>query len=173
MKDNYKNEDIFENDQVSSDDSESDSAASADEESCTEDSSYVKTLVKRVVDKENEYDENKIYQDVVDKAKFYYNEFKNQEDDQFWQCLKEKADTYKDKNPEDIITTNAAFEMALKKYKPVIKEYIRDELDINDEVISEDDTQSSAEDMSEDNSDVENSSNNQTLDKYYLNRTAR
>ena len=145
-----------------SDYSDNDSQVNTDSEE--EPSDYISLLIERILGQYNENDDEDvdpkdIYTAFRKKAKFYFKEFKLMKADPLWQKIAEEATDFKDENHEvSVVSDEAAFDHALRKYKSIILDLINHEMYESDDDDNEADDDNKADDIDNDmNEDNDNS----------------
>ena len=144
----------------SDNDSQIDSQFDTDSEE--EPSEYISLLIERIL---CQYDENDdedvdpkdIYTAFRKKAKFYFKEFKLMKADPLWEKIAEEATDFKDENHEvSVVSDEAAFDHALRKYKSIILDLINHEMYESDDDDDEADDDVEADDVDNDDMNEDN-----------------
>ena len=140
----------------------SDNDSQVDTDSEKEPSDYISLLIERIL---CQYDENDdvdvdpkdIYTAFRKKVKFYFKEFKLMKADPLWEKIAEEATDFKDENHEVyVVSDEAAFDHALRKYKPIILDLINHEMYESDDDDDEADDDNEPDNVNDDDMNEDN-----------------
>ena len=90
---------------------------------------YFQDLIKKVVDLNPEYTRKRVYKTLLKKAKHYYSQCSQMKQDKLWEKIEEDLDLNEDDNKDAGASAGACFEIAIKKYKPIVMDMIKDVID--------------------------------------------
>ena len=130
-------------------DSNNSSRSDNESESESEEKTFINTLINEVLDEwpvGKIWNETRIYEEIVEKAKSSYLRSLAMDNDDFWKDIVEKANKYKD-NVTSNMSDSSALVMAMTKYKLSLMEDINqgidnwnnDSEDVDDDVMQTDD----------------------------------
>lgn len=99
-------------------------------------SDYIDDLIDSIIKcypEEAVIDPKRVYKTLVKRCRKIYTESKIRESDDFWQKLLTKAEEFVDKNDEIDVSDASSFEHAIKKFKVVILDKIKERLESSDD----------------------------------------